>query len=154
MEAAAQAAEAADIAVEEAGGDWRDAFLASWNGQDEALERGSQRSTSTRRGAEAATGETAAQSEWDSSTAVGDTKKSVVSEDARQMADELLKSNPSLAAKHSVRSLAAIVDKANDTSTASRLPPLKIVTVVENPRVQEKSVDPSNLPYLHRNPAI
>ncbi|KAL3924566.1 MAG: hypothetical protein SGPRY_003878 [Prymnesium sp.] len=95
------------------------------------------------------------------------------------MADELLKSNPSLAAKHSVRSLASIVDKANtkEDTSASQIPPLRIVrlmnemtlrgvgecsldvcapqvTVHENPRVQDKLIDPSNLPYLHRNPAI
>ena len=35
------------------------------------------------------------------------------------------------------------------------LPPLKIVTIHENPRVTDGgNVDPSNLPYLHRNPAI
>lgn len=75
------------------------------------------------------------------------------------MAEELLKSNPSLAAKHSVRSLAAMVDSSGKPPEAladeiANLPPLKIVTIHENPRVKEKSVDPSNLPYLHRNPAI
>ena len=36
------------------------------------------------------------------------------------------------------------------------LPPLRVVTVIENPRVASKGghVDPSNLPYLHRNPAV
>jgi hypothetical protein len=38
--------------------------------------------------------------------------------------------------------------------TAEELPPLRVVTIVENPRVPTKDVDPSNLPYLHRNPAI
>ena len=37
----------------------------------------------------------------------------------------------------------------------ARLPPLKLVTIHENPRVPKgDAVDPSNLPYLHRNPAI
>ena len=46
------------------------------------------------------------------------------------MADELLKSNPALAAKHSVRSLASIVEKTNpqdDPAATANLPPLKIV---------------------------
>jgi hypothetical protein len=48
------------------------------------------------------------------------------------MAEELLKSNPGLAAKHSVRSLAAVVDaskKPQDavTDEIANLPPLKIV---------------------------
>ena len=45
----------------------------------------------------------------------------------------------------SLRSLAE--DSAN-------LPPLKIVTIHENPRVKDKQIDASNLPYLHRNPAV
>ena len=37
----------------------------------------------------------------------------------------------------------------------ARLPPLKLVTIHENPRVAKGvAVDASNLPYLHRNPAI
>ena len=32
---------------------------------------------------------------------------------------------------------------------------LRLVTIHENPRVTaDKSTDPSNLPYLHRNPAV
>ena len=36
------------------------------------------------------------------------------------------------------------------------LPPLKLVIVHENPRVMDKGRlrDASNLPYLHRNPAV
>ena len=34
------------------------------------------------------------------------------------------------------------------------LPPLRVVTIVENPRSTNKPIDASNLPYLHRNPAI
>jgi len=154
MAAVAQAAEDADLAVEDAGGDWREAFLSGWNGEDDAQERGSVRSSAAPK--RAAAGETAQQPDWDSSTAMGDTKKAA-SEDARQRAAELLESNPGLAAKHSVKSLAAVVQKTNpqdDPAEISKLPPLKIVTVHEHPRVQEKNVDPSNLPYLHRNPAI
>ena len=35
------------------------------------------------------------------------------------------------------------------------LPPMRLVTIHENPRVTaDKSTGPSNLPYLHRNPAV
>lgn len=158
MQAVAEAAEEAAAAVEDAGGNWRDAFLASWNGDaDDALERGS-RSSAPARHVGGAAGETAEKPDWDTSTATGDAQKAV-SEGARQMAEELLKSNPGLAAKHSVRSLAAVVDASKKPQDAvadeiANLPPLKIVTVHENPRVKERSLDPSNLPYLHRNPAI
>lgn len=44
-----------------------------------------------------------------------------------------MKSNPSLAAKHSVRSLAAMVDKASalgDPNDTSNIPPLRIVRLI------------------------
>ena len=40
------------------------------------------------------------------------------------------------------------------SSQVAQLPAPKIVTIIENPRVVDKNVDASNLPYLHRNPAI
>jgi len=73
------------------------------------------------------------------------------------MAEQMLEENPNMKAKHSVRSLASMVDKQSakpGALTEEQLPPLRIVTVVENPRVQTKEIDASNLPYLHRNPAI
>ena len=69
------------------------------------------------------------------------------------MAEQMLMENPDMAKKHSVRSLASMVDKAA-TKADEPLPPLRVVTIVENPRVAQKEVDASNLPYLHRNPAI
>jgi len=86
------------------------------------------------------------------STAAGDARETRVSGAAREMAEQLLNDNPDMRAKHSVKSLASIVEKSR--TTEAELPPLRIVTVVENPRVAEKQIDPSNLPYLHRNPAI
>ena len=78
-----QAAEEAAAAVEEAGGDWRGAFLASWNGDaDDAMERASRSSAPDRRGA-ADAGATAEKPDWDASTAAGDTHKSAATEGDR-----------------------------------------------------------------------
>ena len=57
------------------------------------------------------------------------------------------------------RALASMVEKSGATRSAmtmseAALPPLRVVTIVENPKVAEKEVDASNLPYLHRNPAV
>ena len=76
-------------------------------------------------------------------------------ETSRAMAEEMLRENPELAQKHSVRSLAAVVEKQQGGGaptkqrwvppehgiTEEELPPLRVVTVIENPRVPTKDVD-------------
>ena len=67
-----------------------------------------------------------------------------------------MQSNPKLASKHSLRSLASAVGSAMSKAATQGeivLPPLRLVTIHENPRVAADK-DPSNLPYLHRNPAV
>lgn len=148
-----KALEAAAAAAEESAsqaGDWRSQFLNEWNGNDEtATVRSSKRAPIP---ADPPTGDDGARPDWDSSSRVGDEAGPRTSTSARAMADQLLRDNPNLAQKHSVRSLAAVVEKHEPT--ADELPPLRVVTVVENPKVNTKTVDPSNLPYLHRNPAV
>ena len=181
LEAAAQAAEESMSQA----GDWRTKFLNEWN--DEADETSSQRSKRAPIPTSGlATGEEGGKPDWDSSTNAGDERtKYMASAGSRAMAEELLRDNPDLAKKHSVRSLATVVEKSQ--TPADQLPPLRIVTVVENPKVsiaqpparrcpslsvavppslkhalparvssqvQGKPIDPSNLPYLHRNPAV
>jgi len=147
LDAVAEAADAPE-------GEWRDSFLKEWNGDDETA---SQRSSKRAPIPQAAEGE-AGQPEWDSSTNAGDKREPPgTSASARAVAEELLRENPNLAAKHSTKSLASIVEKTEARSTgmtAQQLPPLRVVTVIENPKVPTKLIDPSNLPYLHRNPAV
>ena len=58
--------------------------------------------------------------------------------------------NPKLAEKHSNKSLAQAIETAKKAELAeefARLPPLKLVTIHENPRVAKgDAVDASNLP--------
>jgi len=139
--------------------DWQDEFVNSWNNEKANSEAGTERSN--RDTVAVAAPAEGAKENWDSSTTGGEGK--AVPTEARRAAEELLKSNPALAAKHSVRSLVAATTTAKHDpprlSLAERmasLPPPRIVTIIENPRVplDGKSFDPSNLPYLHRNPAI
>jgi len=147
LEAAAAAAEEAAAA----GGDWRSQFLDEWNAKDDdaSTVRSSKRAPIP---AEAGAMGEGDKPDWDASTRAGEETGPRVSQSARAMADAMLKENPNLREKHSVRSLAAMVEKHEPT--VEELPPLRIVTVVENPKVNTKQIDPSNLPYLHRNPAV
>lgn len=169
-EAAAAAVEEADEALEAAGGDWRSQFLSEWNGDADGTKSvggGSRRSVGGGGGGAASEGAGNGKPDWDSSTNAGDRDRGGPSATSRAMAEELLRENPELGAKHSVRSLTAMVEKQTGNSTVFKpnlastrelaeedLPPLRVVTIVENPRVPTKDVDPSNLPYLHRNPAV
>ena len=155
--AEAEAEEMAAAAIEAAGDDWRTKFLEAWNqdDDDDAIERGSVvSSTTARRRAEKAEKAEGGQPEWDASTVTSE-KRAAAPTAAMEAAKELMESNPGLAAKHSLKSLASAVSTAVAKPPPEVvLPPLKLVTIHENPRVTEGHVDPSNLPYLHRNPAV
>ena len=156
LEAVAADVEDSEAALAEAGGDWRAQFLSEWNGDDDAKSTASKRAPIPR---ETFADDPNAQPEWDSSTNAGDRDRGGVSASTRAMAEQLLAENPEMKTKHSVKSLSAIVDKAQTKGlgglTEEQLPPLRVVTIVENPKVSAyKEVDASNLPYLHRNPAI
>ena len=143
----------------EEGGDWKDAFLATWNAaDDDDNERLSQTSTQRRAAAAAeAEGGGDEKPEWDGSTSMGEGGRKLAAA-ALAAAKELREMNPKLAEKHSNKSLAQAIETAKKAELAeefARLPPLKLVTIHENPRVAKgDAVDASNLPYLHRNPAI
>lgn len=155
MQAAAEAADEAEAAAA-ADTDWEGEFVNSWN--DAA---GSQAGDRREKAAAAET----KQDDWDASTVMSETPSNALPKEARAAAEELLKCNPALAAKHSVKSLAAAAATAavkpaepprpSLAEQMAALPPPRIVTIIENPRVLDKAnCDPSNLPYLHRNPAV
>ena len=91
-------------------------------------------------------------------TSMGEGGRKKLAAAALAAAKELREMNPKLAEKHSNKSLAQAIETAKKAELAeefARLPPLKLVTIHENPRVAKgDAVDASNLPYLHRNPAI
>jgi len=143
-----KALDAAAEAAADGAENWRDQFLSEWNGDDDAMSRASSKRAPIPVAAEPDEGK---QAEWDSSTNAGEERQGPgTNASARAMADALLRENPNLAAKHSTKSLATIVEKGQQDA----LPPLRVVTIVENPKVPTKLIDPSNLPYLHRNPAV
>ena len=155
-EAEAEAEEMTAAAIDAAGDDWRTKFLDAWNDDDDAMERGSvvSSTTSTKRRAEKAAKEAEGGPDWDASTVTSE-KRAAAPMAAMEAAKELMETNPGLAAKHSLRSLASAVSTAVARPPPEVvLPPLKLVTIHENPRVTQGHVDPSNLPYLHRNPAV
>ena len=160
MAAAEDEAAAAAAEAYEEGGDWKDAFLATWNAaDDDDNERLSQTSTQRRAAAAAeAEGGGDEKPEWDGSTSMGEGGRKKLAAAALAAAKELREMNPKLAEKHSNKSLAQAIETAKKAELAeefARLPPLKLVTIHENPRVAKgDAVDASNLPYLHRNPAI
>ena len=67
-----------------------------------------------------------------------------------------------MSAVHSVKSLSKVVEKVRDEVAAGQekvvvtTPPAKPkpLIVVHVDRGEKRSEDPSNLPYLHRNPAV
>jgi hypothetical protein len=177
------AARAEDISEDEAlaamaeasaldGDDWKASFLSKWNAVHREEDAESVRSGGSRASKQAggiASGETQQQPDWDSSTNAGDRVSRGPPATAVEMARSLLETNPDLASKHSLRSLAAVVQTAtgkvrtgSSATTqsmrdlmASELPPLKLVTITDGARpAGGKKVDASNLPYLHRNPAV
>jgi len=151
LDAVAADVDEADDKIAAHGGDWRASFISEWNGEDDAGSTASKRAPVPE--APAYMGDT--KPDWDASTNAGDGRGPAVSQTAREMAEQMLMENPDLKSKHSVRSLASVFDKSGSKQLKeAELPPLRVVTIVENPKVAEKQIDPSNLPYLHRNPAI
>jgi hypothetical protein len=153
------------------GDDWKASFLSKWNavhGEEDAESVRSGGSRASKRASGQAIGETQ-QPEWDSSTNAGDPVSRGPPATAVEMARSLLETNPGLASKHSLRSLAAVVQTATGQAEgggatakdslrsmmATYLPPLKVVTITQGSKQPGgKKVDASNLPYLHRNPAV
>lgn len=95
--------------------------------------------------------------EWDASTTASKQKKTIEEKVASKIAKEVLKDNPKLASVHSGASVKAILEKE-----AKRQMLLKanggeytgpIISLVEEKGKRDKN-DPSNLPYLHKHPAI
>lgn len=88
--------------------------------------------------------------EWDKS--VKSTEKiSIEEKAARQIAEQVLENAPYLKGIHSKASMQKILEREAKVQLAQRVEP-KIVTIKDGGRCRD--VDPSNLPYLHRNEAI
>lgn len=104
--------------------------------------------------------------DWDNSSC-GDAEQRVARRDAQDVAERVLESNSQIRAVHSKESVARIIEKAK-----SRAAPLEPIDLLEHMRREgaapvpvitvsadtqarlHKPVDPSQLPYLYRSPAV
>ena len=88
--------------------------------------------------------------EWDRSVK-GVDKISIEERAARQIAEQVLENAPHLKGIHSKTSMQRILEREARAQLAKRVEP-KIVIIKDGGKC--RTVDPSNLPYLHRNEAI
>jgi len=87
--------------------------------------------------------------EWDKSVK-GSEKLTVEERAAIQLADQVLQNAPYLKGIHSKASIRKILEQEARAQLAAKVDP-KVVTIKER---ELAAVNPSNLPYLHRNEAI
>lgn len=94
-------------------------------------------------------------SEWDGSTT---TKKLGVEERiAKLVADEILKNNPNLRSVHSNNSIRKILEREAAKMVEDdgmHKSPNPVIATTKDYTLGRSENQPSNLPYLHRNPAI
>lgn len=96
--------------------------------------------------------------EWDRSTVASEKKQILTAEDkvAARIANEVLKDNQKLRGVHSNQSIKKILEKEAKrqllAETGGVYNPPVMVKVQERGAVNK--ADPSNLPYLHKCPAV
>eukprot|EP00826_Nyctotherus_ovalis_P027980 TRINITY_DN2196_c0_g2_i1.p1 TRINITY_DN2196_c0_g2~~TRINITY_DN2196_c0_g2_i1.p1 ORF type:complete len:295 (-),score=119.05 TRINITY_DN2196_c0_g2_i1:33-917(-) len=151
---------------------WKEGFVAKWNqeqpeaveeskaqeGDEEKAEAKSAKSKSVRSQTKSVKSvadtikgmEKKEKAEWDKSVKPAD-GISVEEKAARQIAEQVLESAPYLKGVHSKASMQQILLREARAQLAKKPEPL-IVTIKDGGKCRE--VDPSNLPYLHRNEAI
>jgi hypothetical protein len=90
--------------------------------------------------------------DWDASTAGG--KQTTEDRIARKLANEVLRDNAKLRGVHSASSIKKLLEK--EAKKALLEGPYKgpVVSVIKEKEVNKDEIDPSYLPYLHKNPAI
>jgi hypothetical protein len=92
--------------------------------------------------------------EWDRSTK-GDKEREKTTEEriAQRLAQEVLKDNAKLRGVHSANSIKKLLEK--EAKKLLNDPPYKgpVVSVIKEKEIKDE-LDPSYLPYLHKNPAI
>ena len=95
-------------------------------------------------------------SEWDRSTVVSDVPRTAEERMAAKIANDMLKDNPKLKGVHSNMSLKKILEKEAKrqllAETGDEYSPPIISKTATHERITR--TDPSNLPYLHKCPAV
>lgn len=92
--------------------------------------------------------------EWDRSTTKGDKEKTTEERIAQRLAAEVLRDNAKLRGVHSANSIKKLLEK--EAKKMLNDPPYKgpVVSVIKDKDLKRDELDPSYLPYLHKNPAI
>ena len=93
--------------------------------------------------------------EWDGSVR-GD-KQTTEDRIARRLANEVLRDNAKLRGVHSASSIKKLLEKeAKKQLLANNGEPYKgpVVSIIKEKELNKDEIDPSYLPYLHKNPAI
>ena len=93
--------------------------------------------------------------EWDRSIK-GDKEREKTTEEriAIRLANEVLRDNAKLRGVHSANSIKKLLEK--EAKKLLNDPPYKgpVVSVIKERELNKDDLDPSYLPYLHKNPAI
>ena len=100
--------------------------------------------------------EAAEKKEWDASTTASKAKRTAEDRMASQIAMEVLKDNHKLRGIHSKDSIKKILEKEAQKqlkmANGGEYPQPVVSRIVEKETLNK--ADPSNLPYLHKNPAV
>jgi len=155
--------------------DWKDNMAKEWNeaGQAEKKEQQAGEDLETRSAITYNSSKTAASKkslrsqvleaiqeeggnrpEWDRSTTKGDKEKTTEERIATRLAAEVLRDNAKLRGVHSANSIKKLLEK--EAKKMLNDPPYKgpVVSVIKDKDLKRDELDPSYLPYLHKNPAI
>eukprot|EP00918_Siedleckia_nematoides_P050685 GHVU01110979.1.p1 GENE.GHVU01110979.1~~GHVU01110979.1.p1 ORF type:complete len:399 (+),score=94.20 GHVU01110979.1:3-1199(+) len=166
-----------EIDLDQSGEDWKKAFVAGWNGSGDDDGR-----LGTARSDRSAASHVSARSMRSHRSGMGDMDDDNISvadsmrsdrDVSMEVAEQVLNSSRSMRRVHSSRSIRGILERKTkprggglaavgedeEVSIPTVAPPVNQVYDKEDQGVaggggKKKGVDPSNLPYLHRNPAI
>ena len=165
-----------EIDLDQAGEDWKKAFVSGWNGSGDDDGR-----LGTARSDRSAASHMSARSVRSHRSGMGDMEDDNISvadsvrsdrDVSMEVAEQVLNSSRSMRKVHSTRSIRGILDRKakarggglepvdeEEYKIPTIAPPVNQVYDKEDQGIaggggKKKGVDPSNLPYLHRNPAI
>ena len=91
--------------------------------------------------------------EWDGSVK-SEVKKTTEDRIAARLAKEVLSDNLKLRGVHSAHSIKKLLEKEAKKQLMMGEYKGPIVSIIKDKEINKDSLDPSYLPYLHKNPAI
>lgn len=146
----------AEIRADEEG--WQKKIVEKYNRSEAGSQAGSQRSEMSIKSFESKARERVAReqerkSDWDNSSRVGDTHKINEEEKiAKLVADDVIQSYPQFKGVHSNKSVRKMLEREALKQLGETQGPK--ITIIQERERRIPGNDASNLPYLHRNPAV